>query len=707
MTDITIRRRSRDTLPFLPDVIAATDANTSALGFFCAGVYREAIDEGRLWIVARSGRYSGHLFFGGVKPTLKIKQLFVTPGSRGQGLARRLIEALVGYAEESGYGSIRARVAEDLDANEAWARLGFEVVGVVRRGPTSNRKLLVRFRRVMPRGRQQHFLDLCDRRDKELQRVRALGLPINRTDCYTLDVNVWLDFVRGREPFADAARALVQQAATSQVRLRVTEEMLREATRTAAGRSPDPLLDFALSWPRLTGGAEPADVDALQAELRPLVFPRRALDGRRAAQDRSDLRHLALSILSDATGFVTREKALLRARDDLFERYDFAVVSPTDLIEPRHEFEPTTAPIGLEGRTLRLEDIDGHRPAVRALIGRRFGGRPTRDPQLDAECAGVACLLDDEAVGVVHWPSSTARAPEAHLAMEGSGNLSVELRQQVFDVLIGWLLFHVRPTRGASRILLQVDLQTGEGFARELERAGFFPTSRPDDFVRFVLAAPGHVPTWKDIAPAVERELGARSKWLGGVDDGPVLRLQFEDGVYHFDRFAFETTFGPTADTVRGRPVWYIPIKRHLRDELLPLARQRALFRRRDAAWRAERVYFRSPKKPHPAPGDLLLFYVSKPTSAVVGLARCTASQVVDVEQARARFARQAVIDPSDAARGGHVHSIVFDNYLPLSTELKVGELRGLGVWPAQGILSVTRVPGGLEALGLADLTGR
>ena len=122
-------------------------------------MFEEALVRGRLWIaIDKDGLYQGHLLFGGAYPALKIKQLFVRPEARAKGLARRLIDELVIFAEEKGYGSIRARVATDLDANAAWERLGFSTMVTAPGGATTGRTLNVRFRRLMPKGPQMHML---------------------------------------------------------------------------------------------------------------------------------------------------------------------------------------------------------------------------------------------------------------------------------------------------------------------------------------------------------------------------------------------------------------------------------------------------------------------------------------------------------------------------------------------------------------------
>ncbi len=703
MGSVRILDQADEAAPYLDDVIAATDAHKRELGFLPKAVYASAIDQGTIWIAVSNGSYRGHLFFTGVQPTLKIQQLFVSPGSRKRGVARALVEALVRYGVEAGYGSIRARVAEDLDANAAWARLGFEVGKAVPGGRTTGRTLLVRYRRLMPRGPQTNFFALCDQSRRQLKEIKALGLPVSGSECYTLDVNIWLDFLLARAQFGEMARELIRQASLRGLRLRITEALREEARRTSARRVHDPLLMVALEWPSLEV-IEDESVEALVEDLRSLVFPDRSLDRRGAANDMSDLRHLALSIVSNATGFITRDRHLLRARAAVEALYRLRIVSPAELLEVQHEGLGTPR-LGLDsqGAGVHLLPLSGveRRDAIAFIDSFVDGERPHQ--RLDPESEGRVCFIGRDLIGVVHWPAATCQSPHVELLIADSNSAGFEARRQAFDVLVGWLLLEVRPQQGLRRVLLRVDLETLEDFGLELQRMGFFRTARIGDCVRFLLGRPIDL-RWSDIQDAVQQELGARSRWLGGPDGGPVLSLTTADGELALEQFDFETRFGLTRDTLEEKAAWYVPVRPEFRDELLPKPPQMAFLRQRDASLRVERVYFCSPVKPLPAAGDILLWYVSKDDMAIVGFARCTAATIVSVAEARSRFARLAVIRPDDAAKRGKVKCIAFDNYTPLPRPVSLAMLRRLGAYPKQGPVKVVRLPDTVELVDLLTI---
>jgi GNAT superfamily N-acetyltransferase len=147
---------------YLEVIIETADRNKNEVGFLPESVYEGALHTGRLWILVSEGNYCGHLLFGGALPTLQIKQLYIVDSMRNLGLARRLVNDLITYGEHEGYLSIRARVAVDLPANDAWERLGFQIIKVVSGGKTTGRMINCRYRRLNPKGSQTHMLAVLD-----------------------------------------------------------------------------------------------------------------------------------------------------------------------------------------------------------------------------------------------------------------------------------------------------------------------------------------------------------------------------------------------------------------------------------------------------------------------------------------------------------------------------------------------------------------
>jgi GNAT superfamily N-acetyltransferase/predicted nucleic acid-binding protein len=686
MSTIRIIKTPSSDSRFLEDVIQATNRNTEALGFLPEGVYREAYVSGHLWILADGDSYCGHLLFGGALPKLQIKQLYVVEEMRKHGLARRLIDEIVNYAENVGYTAIRARVAADLDANKVWERLGFTTLDTTFGGQTTGRIINHRYRQLHPRGPQTHMLGIFDAHARASNLV-ARSMPINRDHWYTLDLNVWLDFARQRKPFYDASRTLIEEASRGQFRLRFTKEAMEEARRTAGDRESDPLLRVAETWQAVPED-EGIEFDSLVNELRQLVFPTSSLSRPDSANNASDVRHLAMSIRAGASGFLTRDNAILSHRRTLWQRYNFQVLTPGELIEPR---EQRAAPVTMPRAGLTVEPIDKAWSKITDLV-KNLRSSGVRLRAVDREDEGWICSVADRQVGFVFWRPVHRGDIEAYLWLQNAQDQSADTCQQVFDVLLGLLTANARSGNVISRLLLQVDGNTSEHYREDLRQIGFFDTREPDRFVRFVSGAPLSLNDWKLAKTTVDNELGVQSHWFRNAKAGPLLRLDKDGRSSQFDRFEFETYFGITGLTLADRNAFYVPIQERFANELLPRPTRPQLFHEHDSSFRVERVYYRNPHQGGKlARGDLLFFYITQTLRHVIGVARCTVSEVLQSAEAKERFRRLAVLDPETI--GPQVHCIAFDNYIAFPQPVERKWLNAHRAMPPQNMVTLVPVP--------------
>jgi GNAT superfamily N-acetyltransferase/predicted nucleic acid-binding protein len=686
MSTIGIIKNQSSESRLLDDVIQATNRNTEALGFLPEGVYRAAYALGHLWVLTDGERYCGHLLFGGARPTLKITQLYVVDGMRGQGLARRLIEEIGHHAEDLGYTAIRARVAADLEANKAWERLGFLTLNTTPGGQTTGRTINHRYRQLQPRGPQTHMLGIFDAHARASPLV-ARSMPLNRDHWYTLDLNVWLDFAGQRKPFYDAAKTLFEEASRGQFRLRFTKEAMEEARRTAGDRESDPLLRVAETW-QAVPEEEGVEFDALVNELRQLVFPAGSLSRPGSANNTSDVRHLAMSIRAGASGFLTRDNAIISQRRTLWQRYNFQVLTPGELIDPD---EQRAAPVTMPRAGLTVEPIDKAWSKITDLV-KNLRSTGVRLRAVDREDEGWICSINDRQVGFVFWRPVHRADIEAYLWLQDSQDQSSDSRQQVFDVLLGLLTANARSGNVLYRLLLQVDGNTSEHYRTDLRQIGFFDTREPDRFVRFLSGDPISLNDWQLAKATVDNELGVQSSWLRSAKTGPLLRLHKDRRSIQFDRFEFETYFGITGLTLADRNAFYIPIKEQFANELLPRPTRPQLFHEHDSSFRVERVYYRNPRSVgRLCRGDLLFFYVTQTLRHVIGVARCTVSEVLQSTEAKERFRRLAVLDPENM--GSQVHCIAFDNYIAFPQPVERKWLKTHGALPRQDMITLVPVP--------------
>jgi len=312
------------TLPFVQTIRSHADAERESLGFLPEEAYREAALQGKILVaIARAEGggvgYAGHLMFGGRPPTLRVFQLLVLPAFRERGVGPALVARLVALAETNGFFSIIARVAEDLEAaNAFWQKVHFRRSDVCTGGKSRARSIIVRERRL----NTPSLFDLPVPSDDEADHDLCLrDIAFRRSAAYSIDLNVLLDLLQDR-PRAAVVSRIVSAALVGSIRLFVAPEFiaeLRRAKQTTLVRQDDTLLDFALSLPQHPS-PPPAVMDILTLELSSLIFPEPTRKAKLKPRDQSDVRHLAVAIYNHVSGFITSEEAILRKRAILIQK---------------------------------------------------------------------------------------------------------------------------------------------------------------------------------------------------------------------------------------------------------------------------------------------------------------------------------------------------------------------------------------------------
>lgn len=99
-----VRQAPAEVLPFADAARTIADNDRESLGFYPPQVYRQAAQDGNVFVavdVSRgSPKFAGHLWFGARFPQIRIHQLAVAPNMQGCGIGRILIESLVKFAED-------------------------------------------------------------------------------------------------------------------------------------------------------------------------------------------------------------------------------------------------------------------------------------------------------------------------------------------------------------------------------------------------------------------------------------------------------------------------------------------------------------------------------------------------------------------------------------------------------------------------------
>ena len=572
-----------DVTGYVDQVRQLADANRDALGFLPATAYEEAAMKGCLWVAVEgcANKLRGYLFFGDRFPRLRVYQVYVCPEFRSSGTARKLIEKLKRHGEDRDYLTITARVASELPANRFWSSLGFNVTG---RSPGKKKGRTI--------NRYAFALDVPSLFGSEEPRSlpRAEGIqeairirPVLQTPSYAIDLNVLFDATRDRDD-GEATRIL-SMGFNSDIRLVVTSEFARELEQHSR-QSDDPVLKLARAFPTLP---EPE-----REVLNPLVedLRRGALStgspktGRRAANDGADLIHLASCIHHGVYGFITRDGSILQRADELHEKYNLRIISPTDLCEP---FE---------------QDVDIRQERIAAIVGQQEIEITALD---ERDRADVEQFLNDVGIppedtvawlapGIGHFPKTEAvvRAGRRIVGIgawadrPGAGRESVAWLYadedfQHVDRVVDHLLEH-SINRGNYGQLCRLDMKVGPGQVKIRDIAikrGFcssdFKTRATSEALSKV-SMKGVVTerNWRSFRNSFKEATGGElpsdfPRYEELVNTGVVLDPETRGRPVTISLFDFETVISPGAVIGPGRDAVMVPVRERYARQLLSL----------------------------------------------------------------------------------------------------------------------------------------
>ncbi len=681
-----------DLVPHLPAVQQIADAHRNEFGFLSGTAYSDAAKKGRLWIALDSETltYAGHLLFGGHGNALRVVQICVAPNHRSKGLAHELMRRLKEHGERQGRISIIARVAADLPANSFYEREGFRLVRQQAGGRTTGRTINIRVCRLStPTLFGGDKVPDCP--------AAMLNRPAYVAETYVLDMNALFDLLRERASVAGVQK-LVEATCTGQIKLLRTEEMVRELERTSKGKD-DPLLAFVRKLPALPSREE-QDLLLLVSELRPIVFPEREKSRKAAQMDESDLRHLAHCIASNVGTFVTGERAILRAGDALYSRYQLDIRSPSDFEQDEETIDGDMVALGVGATSIRFTQAgQGDGDKVRTFLN-ALGvdkAKIRRIVECDAPARGRDGMLGFAAgvlSGVLLYEPGTNVScnEEAHIYIDET----VPGHRTIAEHLLCQCCLR---TPGARISLIELFIRPDQSHTRMLAISrGFRPTEQIDQDYRLVKPACRQVLTsssWnrsiREFQQCTSLDLPNKMPTYAELQHTGVVLKESADVSHTFSLFDFETMISPGLLLPSGREGIIVPIKEDFAEDLLNAVNGQMrldLYATVTVKTLLERAYFRNPRGASKIrQGMPLFFYVSGSrggAGSVRAAARCTCSKVVSVEQALVEFSRQGVLDESmlqqTADAKGMVHVFTFDNVRLIHRSVSFSSLRAEGI---------------------------
>jgi GNAT superfamily N-acetyltransferase len=676
--------------PLLEQICAVADANREIFGFLPRTAYEDLAARGQLWVVINPlSNLLGYLLFGSGKSRASIFQLYVNPSSRGHGIGSFLICHLKAYASARRFQIISARVAADLEANRFWEREGFHVLRQVAGGETTGRLINVRVYELagcslwdaVPSSGQAAF-------------VLPPRQPILAPAAYALDLNVLFDVTKDRE-HAALMRDVLASALNNEYRLSVTSEFTAELERSSVG--DDPILQLARSLPTLPV-VPSGTVDALITELRPIIFPEAQRSRRRAENDNSDLKHLAVCMHHRVSGFITRESAILRQSRLLLERYGVEALSPADLsAEAQRERALTPIRADVAGSILRVSTLnEGDRRKVELFLRDQgvqdqrlrviLNAGTTSSPR-----ARAIFYLDSAVVGFASWGplGRQTRGFPIYVVVDET----VPAAQNAVDHALETV------SRAAPKShMVKVDLMTARNQIETRETArkrGFVlvkESEAEDGFMtssRYIYRRVISEENWPLFAADLETVSNLRvtrrcPTYSELTNTGLLLQHRSSNETTPVRLFELETAFAPVIVVTKGRPGVIVPIQDQYASELIALAAKQAGLFAKEAPAHLERAYFGRPGiERWYSRGAIVVFYISGSRNEAVGFGRVTSGGRFLVDEARVMFARQGVLTTDELARMSVKNEIgvfTFDSYRNFERPIPFGELRSRGI---------------------------
>lgn len=690
----SIKRDFSNIREYLEQVTAQADQEREALGFLPAPAYEDAGRQGKLLVLLahrdRQPEYGGHLLFGGAFPNLRVRQICVPPNWRRHGNATKLLRSLKSIGESEGYLSITANVASDLtSANAFYERNGFTTRRIKAGGAARKRVINVKTLTLdtpnlieMMSNKEKHSIEYAQ------PRKRSTEAPL-----YAIDLNVFFDAVKVRSRSQDA-HTLFNSALSHQIRIAVTEEFVQELKRQSHDERNDPVLSFAKGLPTI-----PKQNKALIESLFPLVaemvFSRK--EDWLKQNNRSDVLHLCHAIAAGAVGYITSDKTVLDARENLMTRFSLDIFALSEFVE--------LLDLPLPAESLIKGTTDFHISQASASEALNFFHSESVDPAflgrtLD-EC-DLTCISDGQDIVGIAALSPTA-------AVDRPSQLIVCVRQEhpFSSTIADFLISEKLLTRGQSRActinLLDIP---NHPITRRISLSNGFRLQSNGALSKLALGHPVTTHSWESVRLAIERLGGLKVQKTCPTYDRPlVIGSTAKTGEMSLELFDLESILSPTLFVFPGRQGVVAPITADFANALLGTEDQYSFLEVPEAQFLSRRTYYNTIRAAKlMIQGSVIAFYESARSGgrgSIVALARIVDVVTVEQNSVPEAIQRAAVVQNlKDIAKSDRVLATTFDNLLPLKKPITRQKLIEFGFAPKSNFITATQIgPEHLEAI--------
>lgn len=680
------------TVPYLDMVREAADTHRESLGFLPTSVYDEFARRGFLYVLGKGNyqpSYAGHLLFSCSFPRAHVRQIFVLPSNRRQGLGGKLLRHLRDSLTQLGFISIFARVAEDLaDANSFWELEEFYVQRVERGGVARNRQILVRCRELPS---PQLFPP------SGITSLNPLGLPPSASSdvpLFLVDLNVLFD-VLPRRLRRDEAASLFQAERMNSCRLAISSEIAEELRRTAHDGKTDPMGAYISVFPTFPL-ADGANLSALLGELATVVFPGRDL----SEAARSDLRHLATAIEHNLAGFITNDGAILAASSEINRQHGLQVVSPAAFKVDGASVAEESTSFEVSNSTLRLSIVSSaDETKVRAfLLKLKLSGSAIATTWLPHETQGRAAARmvvwkGDITLGYLAW---TAQIPGSHITIARVAVDETEPDASSAGRILIMNLLEELASSGPRRVTLE--LPSNQISVRELA-AGFGFRAAPGQaqLTKVILGRVLTPDTWgtyrEELFSSSSLKLPPSMPQYRS-NDQQIQVLTPDGNQAHVSLDSLETLLAPALFCLPGRPAVITPVQRRFSEILLGHSTQGSLLPHAAVSTYHERHYLSHPRTLNSFKrGTLMFFYESTKQGGrgeLIAVARVRQAYLKPLTNLAADLEQSVLTEASISEIGNsNIKTVtVFDNIFHIAKSVPLAFLQRIGCGRPNDLIS-------------------
>ena len=502
--------------------------------------------------------------------------------------------------------------------------------------------------------------------------------PINLYRKYVVDINVLLDFITKRE-HTEQAQELIKGSLSGVYKLAVTPEAHVEIERNA--KSLDPLAMLVANIPSLPILGDIEKTQEYQV-LKQLVFQKIDPTTKAFIHKISDLKHLAYCILNKCTGFITGDQNLLKKASSLYEEFGIEIISPEEFIINEEDNPNKDAIISLDNLNYKFvtvsEDSYSLNECLTDLeVSRETIQLPTFEGIIvEQETKNyLACAL---------W-SKTIIGNRDAITYIFSKNLE---NNELFDHIIETIFRMIKSKKINSIAVFTQGLISH--IDKVLKIRGFSRTTENNGMIKYSHLIVDEIITennWDKFRQVVNDKLKLElPNTLVNYKELTTNGILLKNKEY-YNFFEFETKFSPSLIIPKNRNIYVIPIRPEYAKELIgddfDVQRSLCLLNQKPALLKTEKAYFSKPGKGIIPKGALIMFYVSKPIKSVIGIARVTYSDTIQVDKAIDILTLQGVLEKEkmlENSKDGKIDVFTFDNFHQYPKIVGIDLLRSLGV---------------------------